>query len=144
AFQECDAMGISRSVTKWNTQIRAAGDVADVVGRAFDLTRQGRPGPVLVDFPKDVPLARPAPAADTDAASDSQRLAALRARRQAGKAPLKLPQTALRRAAALIAQARRPVFYGGGGLVNSGPQACQAFTELVRHTGAPCTLTLMG
>ncbi|WP_028353840.1 biosynthetic-type acetolactate synthase large subunit [Bordetella petrii] len=144
AFQECDAMGISRSVTKWNTQIRAAGDVADVVGRAFDLTRQGRPGPVLVDFPKDVQLARPAPAADTDAASDSQRLAALRARRQAGKAPLKLPQTALRRAAALIAQARRPVFYGGGGLVNSGPQACQAFTELVRHTGAPCTLTLMG
>nr|WP_242697638.1 biosynthetic-type acetolactate synthase large subunit [Bordetella petrii] len=143
AFQECDAMGISRSVTKWNTQIRAAEDVATVVGRAFDLTRQGRPGPVLVDFPKDVQLARPLHAEEPEAL-ENQRLAALRARRQAGKAPLKLPQTALRRAAALIAQARRPVFYGGGGLVNSGPQACQAFTELVRHTGAPCTLTLMG
>jgi len=143
AFQECDAMGISRSVTKWNTQVRAAEDVATVVGRAFDLTRQGRPGPVLVDFPKDVQLARPLQAEATQAL-ENQRLAALRARRQAGKAPLKLPQTAVRRAAALIAQARRPVFYGGGGLVNSGPQACQAFTELVRRTGAPCTLTLMG
>jgi len=144
AFQECDAMGISRSVTKWNTQIRAAADVAGVVGRALDLTRQGRPGPVLVDFPKDVQLARPQPAGDAGESAEGQRLAALRARRQAGKAPLKLPQTALRRAAALIAQARRPVFYGGGGLINSGPQACQAFTDLVRQTGAPCTLTLMG
>ena len=50
----------------------------------------------------------------------------------------------MRRAAALIAQAKRPIFYGGGGLVNAGPEACAAFTELVRHTGAPCTLTLMG
>ena len=143
AFQECDAMGISRSVTKWNTQIRSVESVADVAGRAFDLTRQGRPGPVLVDFPKDMQLARPV--ADAGGATlQNRQVAALRMRRQAGKSPLKLPQTALRRAAALIAQARRPVFYGGGGLVNSGPQACEAFTRLVRHTGAPCTLTLMG
>ncbi|OZI15965.1 acetolactate synthase, large subunit, biosynthetic type [Bordetella genomosp. 7] len=143
AFQECDAMGISRSVTKWNTQIRSVESVADVAGRAFDLTRQGRPGPVLVDFPKDMQLARPV--ADAGGATlQNRQVAALRMRRQAGKSPLKLPQTALRRAAALIAQARRPVFYGGGGLVNSGPKACEAFTRLVRHTGAPCTLTLMG
>ncbi|WP_094836959.1 biosynthetic-type acetolactate synthase large subunit [Bordetella genomosp. 4] len=144
AFQECDAMGISRSVTKWNTQIRAVDNVADVVGRAFDLTRQGRPGPVLVDFPKDVQLTPLPSSPETAELSEDSRVAALRARRQAGKAPLKLPQTAVRRAAALIAQARRPVFYGGGGLINSGPQSCQAFTDLVRHTGAPCTLTLMG
>src|SRR5690606_32445504 len=143
AFQECDAMGISRSVTKWNTQIRSVESVADVAGRAFDLTRQGRPGPVLVDFPKDMQLARPV--ADAGGATlQNRQVAALRMRRQAGKSAPKLPQTALRRAAALIAQARRPVFYGGGGLVNSGPQACEAFTRLVRHTGAPCTLTLMG
>ncbi|MCD0506063.1 thiamine pyrophosphate-binding protein, partial [Bordetella petrii] len=80
AFQECDAMGISRSVTKWNTQVRAVDDVADVAGRAFDLTRQGRPGPVLVDFPKDVQLACPAQQADPAVSSESQRLAALRAR----------------------------------------------------------------
>lgn len=139
AFQECDALGISRSVTKWNTQIRGVGDVADVVGRAFDLTVQGRPGPVLVDFPKDVQLTPLATGTEPPV-----RPATLRARRQNANAPLKLPQTAVRRAAALIAQARRPVFYGGGGLINSGPASCQAFTELVRHTGAPCTLTLMG
>ena len=52
AFQECDAIGISRSVTKWNTQVRAVDDVAAVVSRAFELTRQGRPGPVLLDFPR--------------------------------------------------------------------------------------------
>ncbi|KAG4081047.1 hypothetical protein HA402_010218 [Bradysia odoriphaga] len=142
AFQECDAIGISRSVTKWNTQIRNVGDVTTVVERAFALTRQGRPGPVLVDFPKDVQLASPE-SADTEALS-AQQVAAMRARRQSHKAAAKLPQTALRRAAALIAQAKRPVFYGGGGLINAGPEACAAFTDLVRHTGAPCTLTLMG
>lgn len=144
AFQECDAIGISRSVTKWNTQIRAVQDVAEVVGRAFDLTRQGRPGPVLVDFPKDIQLASPADAPQGEADPARRQLAALRARRQGGKAATRVPQGAVRRAAALLAQARRPVFYGGGGLVNSGPQACAAFTELVRQSGAPCTLTLMG
>ena len=80
---------------------------------------------------------------DVPAAPSQQKLAALRAPagRQAGP---KLPQSAVRRAAALIAQAKHPIFYGGGGLVNAGPEACAAFTELVRHTGAPCTLTLMG
>ncbi len=141
AFQECDAIGISRPVTKWNAQIRRCEDVADVVGRAFALTRQGRPGPVLVDLPKDVQLATPRPEALEPSVAQ---VAAARARRQAGKTALRLPAGALRRAAAMIAQARRPVFYGGGGLVNSGPQACQVFTELVRQTGAPCTLTLMG
>lgn len=144
AFQECDAIGISRSVTKWNTQIRTVEDVAEVVARAFDLTRQGRPGPVLVDFPKDVQLTPSRPVVDNVESSESERVSALRARRQVGKSSFKLPQTAVRRAAALIAQARRPIFYGGGGLINSGPEACQAFTELVRHAGAPCTLTLMG
>ncbi|MCJ9712766.1 thiamine pyrophosphate-dependent enzyme, partial [Bordetella hinzii] len=136
-----DAIGISRPVTKWNTQIRRCEDVADVVARAFTLTRQGRPGPVLVDLPKDVQLARPC--ADHIEPSAAQ-VAASRARRQAGKTALRLPAGALRRAAAMIAQAHRPIFYGGGGLINSGSQACQAFADLVRQTGAPCTLTLMG
>jgi len=148
AFQECDAVGISRPVTKWNAQIRSVDRVAEIVNRALALTREGRPGPVLVDFPKDVQLALPAD--PDDALPPAQRLgvAALRARRQSAKHSLKgsakLPQAAVRRAAALIAEARRPVFYGGGGLINAGPQACEAFTALVRHTGAPCTLTLMG
>ncbi|QQB36346.1 biosynthetic-type acetolactate synthase large subunit [Achromobacter deleyi] len=144
AFQECDAIGISRSVTKWNTQVRSVDDVAAVTARAFELTRQGRPGPVLLDFPKDVQLAVPRDADGDDDTPSQQKLAALRARRQSGKLAPKLPQSAVRRAAALIAQARRPIFYGGGGLVNAGPEACAAFTELVRASGAPCTLTLMG
>ena len=77
---------------------------------------------------------------DVPAAPSQQKLRCARADRPASW-PL-LP--AVRRAAALIAQAKRPIFYGGGGLVNAGPEACAAFTELVRHTGAPCTLTLMG
>ena len=144
AFQECDAIGISRSVTKWNTQVRSVDDVAAVTARAFELTRQGRPGPVLLDFPKDVQLAVPRDADGDDETPSQQKLAALRARRQSGKLAPKLPQSAVRRAAALIAQAKRPIFYGGGGLVNAGPEACAAFTELVRASGAPCTLTLMG
>ena len=138
AFQECDALGISRSVTKWNVQIRDARDVADIAARAYALTQQGRPGPVLVDFPKDVQLA-------VDASEDqAPRKVALSAQRQAGKREQRIPQSAVQRAAELIAQARRPVFYGGGGLINAGPEACAAFAELVRATGAPCTLTLMG
>ncbi|WP_086076792.1 biosynthetic-type acetolactate synthase large subunit [Bordetella genomosp. 13] len=145
AFQECDALGISRSVTKWNTQVRSAGEVGAVIARAFGLTREGRPGPVLVDLPKDVQLAMPEPGcADSAAARQRREEAELRARRQGGKSANRLPQGALRRALTLIEQARRPVFYGGGGLVNAGPAACEAFTALVRASGAPCTLTLMG
>ena len=131
AFQECDALGISRPVTKWNTQLRAAGDVRATVLKAFEVATQGRPGPVLVDFPKDVQLA-PVPAVDGSEPAPGA----------ARQTPL--PRGNLRKAAALIRAAQQPVFYGGGGLVNSGAAACDAFTRLVRETGAPCTLTLMG
>ncbi|MBX9964517.1 MAG: biosynthetic-type acetolactate synthase large subunit [Burkholderiales bacterium] len=132
AFQECDALGISRPVTKWNTQLRAAGDVRAVVLKAFEVATQGRPGPVLVDFPKDLQLA-PVPSA-----------AVRQPVNPAVSRPGALPRGNLRKAAALIREAKRPVFYGGGGLINSGEAACEAFTRVVRQTGAPCTLTLMG
>ena len=130
AFQECDALGISRPVTKWNRQIRSAGETAAVLQAAFMQATQGRPGPVLVDFPKDLQLAAvadhapPAPVA-------------------AAAAPLP-DGAAIEQAASLIAAARQPVFYGGGGLVNSGPAACAAFGQLVKLAAAPCTLTLLG
>ena len=130
AFQECDALAITRSVTKWNAQVRAADKLEETLRHAFALAGGGRPGPVLVDVPKDVQQTRlaprgvpPAPAPTASASPNPRRLQA---------------------AAQLIRHAERPVFYGGGGLVNSGPQACDAFTELVRLAGAPCTLTLMG
>ncbi len=132
AFQECDALGISRPVTKWNAQIRSADQVRRLVRKAFREATQGRPGPVLLDFPKDVQLASFVPVLDGDAD-------------EVAKSRQKpLPRAALREAAALIRAAKRPVFYGGGGLINSGLAATDAFTQLVRRTGAPCTLTLMG
>ncbi|RYF68875.1 MAG: acetolactate synthase 3 large subunit, partial [Comamonadaceae bacterium] len=130
AFQESDALGMSRPVTKWNFQPRRAAQVADAVRRALSIAAGGRPGPVLLDVPKDVQLA---PVGTPVAAR------ALR-----GIAPPALPRGSLQRAADLISTARRPVFYGGGGLVNAGPAACAAFTQLVRQVGGPCTLTLMG
>ncbi|OEZ72146.1 acetolactate synthase isozyme 3 large subunit [Janthinobacterium sp. HH103] len=130
AFQECDALGISRPVTKWNRQIRAAEETAAVVREAYAQATQGRPGPVLVDFPKDLQLA---PVRETTVLAPAT--------------PAPMPPSAasdLERAASLIAAARQPVFYGGGGLVNSGPAACAAFGQLVKLAAAPCTLTLLG
>ena len=131
AFQECDAIGISRAVTKWNTQVRSADEVETVVRNAFHIATSGRPGPVLIDFPKDLQAA-PARRARTPKPA----LAVTK--------PPMPPHASIEQAAALIAQAKRPVFYGGGGLINSGEEACGAFSELVHLTGAPCTLTLMG
>ncbi len=129
AFQECDGIGISRPVTKWNCRLDDAAAVYETVCRAATLATDGRPGPVLLEFPKDVQLAPASPA--------------MRGSRPAS-APSPLPGDRLREAATLIRTASRPVFYGGGGLINSGSAACKAFTQLVRRTGAPCTLTLMG
>ena len=133
AFQECDALGISRTVTKWNTQVRATRDIVATIRRAVAEALEGRPGPVLVDVPKDI-QARAVDGADFG--------------RQMKPAP-QLPAAdqdlhGLDVAAALIGHARRPVFYGGGGLINAGLEACAAFTRLVRWKNAPCTLTLMG
>lgn len=130
AFQECDALGISRPVTKWNAQLRPGDDVAARVRQAVDIARGGRPGPVLLDVPKDVQLA---PARST------MRLP-IRTLREAPAVDVR----AVEQAADWIAGARRPVFYGGGGLVNAGEAACAAFAAAVGLSGAPCTLTLMG
>lgn len=132
AFQESDALGMSRSVTKWNCQVRDANEIADTVRRAVTLAKSGRPGPVLIDVPKDVQLALETSTQSTGATNSQPTAKTL------------LPRDALLHAAQLLASAQRPVFYGGGGLINSGASACAAFTRLVRQLNAPCTLTLMG
>jgi acetolactate synthase-1/2/3 large subunit len=133
AFQESDALGMSRPVTKWNRQVRAADDMPALVRRALEIASTGRPGPVLLDVPKDIQLQR------LSHASEPAPLRALRTSRTALP-----PKAMMQRAADLLSTARRPVIYGGGGLVNSGPAACEAFTKLVNLMHAPCTLTLMG
>ncbi|MEO8543483.1 MAG: biosynthetic-type acetolactate synthase large subunit [Burkholderiaceae bacterium] len=133
AFQESDALGMSRPVTKWNHQPRHADQIPAVIRRALDIAASGRPGPVLIDMPKDVQLMPlTAPPADVSRPLDTQLDRAL---------PLR---GALERAADLMSTARRPIVYGGGGLVNSGALACAAFARLVHRLDAPCTLTLMG
>jgi acetolactate synthase-1/2/3 large subunit len=133
AFQECDALGISRPVTKWNARVEQPGDTVSIVRKALATATGGRPGPVLVELPKDVqqslvdaPAPRPQPESPRKVTS------------------LACSPFALKEAAELIRSARRPIFYGGGGLINSGADACAAFTRIVKDRGAPCTLTLMG
>ncbi|MBO9642013.1 MAG: biosynthetic-type acetolactate synthase large subunit [Pseudacidovorax sp.] len=132
AFQESDALGMSRPVTKWNQQARRADDIPALVRRALEIAATGRPGPVLLDVPKDVQLAALQGAGGASYAPRRSRVVGLP------------PRGALQRAADLLSTARRPVLYGGGGLVNAGPAACAAFTRLVQRLDAPCTLTLMG
>ena len=133
AFQESDALGMSRPVTKWNQQARHAAEIPALVRRALDIAASGRPGTVLLDVPKDIQLAPVV--APSSAFPD-----AVRPRRE----PALPPRGSLQRAADLMSTARRPIVYGGGGLINSGPEACAAFAQLVRRLDAPCTLTLMG
>jgi acetolactate synthase I/II/III large subunit len=131
AFQESDALGMSRPVTKWNHQPHDAAQVAEAVQEAVRIALSGRPGPVLLDLPKDVQLQQvQAPAAPV--------------LRPVAQAPALPAEADLRKAAELLAGARRPVLYGGGGLINAGPAACEAFTALARAWHLPTTLTLMG
>ena len=131
AFQESDALGLSRPVTKWNRQVRSADDIAPTIRRALEVATEGRPGPVLIDVPKDVQLA-PLTGRSLPVSRPSRTLAR------------PVPRSSLQRAADLLSTARRPVLYGGGGLINAGPQACELFGRLALAVNAPCTLTLMG
>jgi acetolactate synthase-1/2/3 large subunit len=132
AFQEADTTGITRPCTKHNYLVKDVNDLARVLHEAFYVAKSGRPGPVVVDLPKDVLFALGAYAAPQQVQHKSYR-------------PQLLPEAArVAEAAALIAAAKRPLFYGGGGLINSGPDACARFAELVRTVDGPCTLTLMG
>ncbi len=141
AFQECDALGISRTITKWNTQLRDAATIEATVRHAHATAIGGRPGPVLIDFPKDIQLTPVTASQPYQPKADEQAAAATL---QAARAAAKSDASAMAAAVNAICDARRPVFYGGGGLVNSGRDACALFRQLVEASGAPCTLTLMG
>jgi acetolactate synthase-1/2/3 large subunit len=131
AFQEADTTGITRPCTKHNYLVKDVEKLAETLHEAFHVARSGRPGPVLVDLPKDVQFAT-GTYRTPDEFDFSYR-------------PAYEPDMAqIERAVAMIAKAERPLFYTGGGVINSGPQASVALTELVRLTGIPCTSTLMG
>jgi acetolactate synthase I/II/III large subunit len=132
AFQEADTTGITRPCTKHNYLVKDVNDLARMMHEAFYVARTGRPGPVVVDLPKDILFAPGIYTPPTSVKHKTYR-------------PQTTPDAAKVAAAVeLMAKAKRPVFYGGGGLINSGERACALFQELVRLTGYPATLTLMG
>src|SRR5919198_14608 len=133
AFQECDTVGITRPCTKHNWLVRDVKDLAKVLHEAFYVATSGRPGPVLVDVPKDVQFATGT--YHPPRKSDVHRSYAPRVKGDA---------TQIRKAVSLLANAKRPVIYSGGGVINSGPEATRLLRELVEVTGFPITSTLMG
>jgi acetolactate synthase-1/2/3 large subunit len=132
AFQEADTTGITRPCTKHNYLVRDVRDLARIMHEAFYIAKSGRPGPVVIDLPKDVLFA-------LGPYTEPGQIGHKSYRPQTRPDPARIEE-----ALTLIANAERPLVYGGGGLINSGPEACARFTEFVRLIDSPCTLTLMG
>ena len=132
AFQECDTVGITRPCTKYNYLVKSIADLPHVLHEAFHIASSGRPGPVVVDIPKDIQFAKGAYFKPTEFHHRGYR------------PKLKGDADKIMRAVEMMAAAKRPLFYTGGGVINSGRRACDLLRELVKLTGFPITSTLMG
>ncbi len=132
AFQEADTVGITRHCTKHNYLVKDPAELAATIDEAFQIATQGRPGPVLIDIPKDVQVAV---ASFSDAPPQ---------RRNRYTPQLEGSSRDIARAIELLANAKAPIFYTGGGVINSGPRATELLRQLQALSGAPVTSTLMG
>ncbi len=132
AFQECDTVGITRPCTKYNYLVKTVADLPHVLHEAFHIAASGRPGPVVVDVPKDIQFAKGAYFKPTEFHHRGYR------------PKIKGDADKIKRAVEMMAAAKRPVFYSGGGVINSGRHATELLRELVKLTGFPITSTLMG
>ncbi|MEO6387686.1 MAG: biosynthetic-type acetolactate synthase large subunit [Croceibacterium sp.] len=132
AFQEADTIGLTRHCTKHNYLVKDPAELAVTIEEAFEIATTGRPGPVVIDIPKNVQVA-------TAAMSDRP---VQRHKRYDPRVSASTGEIA--KAIELIANARRPIFYTGGGVINSGPRATELLREFQRLVGAPVTSTLMG
>lgn len=132
AFQEADTVGITRPCTKHNWLVKDTADLGDTIHEAFHVATSGRPGPVLIDIPKDVQFAS----------------AKYNGKKQGAKSRyqpiLKGDLDSIKEAVELLEKAKKPIIYSGGGVVNSGTGASQLLRELVAKTNFPITSTLMG
>ncbi|WP_282060240.1 acetolactate synthase 3 large subunit [Roseobacter litoralis] len=131
AFQEADTVGITRPCTKHNWLVKETERLSGVIHEAFHVATSGRPGPVLVDIPKDVQFATGTYSPPKPSTSHYQ-------------PKLKGDMEAITELVAALEKAKKPIFYTGGGVINSGPAASQLLRELVKATGFPITSTLMG
>ena len=132
AFQEADTVGLTRHCTKHNYLVKDPAKLGPTVHEAFHIATSGRPGPVVIDIPKDVQVAtaryaKPGPI-----------------QHKTYRPQVKPDASAIEAAVDMLAAAERPVFYTGGGVINAGPAASQMLREIARITGAPVTSTLMG
>ncbi len=132
AFQEADTVGITRPCTKHNYLVKNIEDLARVIHEAFYVARSGRPGPVVVDLPKDMINASGAYVGPTNV------------RHKSYNPRVKADPTHIEEAVELLAGAKRPIIYAGGGVINAGAGASQLLTNFAHITGYPVTLTLMG
>lgn len=133
AFQEADTIGITRHCTKHNYLVKDPADLAATIAEAFRIATTGRPGPVVIDIPKDVQIAVP-----------SERRAFVRPGSHRYAPQMVAPAEQIIEAIEMIAQAERPILYTGGGVINSGPEASELLRRFQDLTGAPVTSTLMG
>ncbi len=132
AFQECDTVGITRPCTKYNYLVKSIEDLPRALHEAFHIASSGRPGPVVVDIPKDIQFAKGAYSKPKEFQHRGYR------------PKVKGDLDKIKQAIDMMGVAKRPLFYTGGGVVNSGPAASQLLRELVKLTGFPITSTLMG
>jgi len=132
AFQECDTTGITRPCTKHNWLVKDIKDLSKIIHEAFLVATTGRPGPVLIDIPKDIQFAK------------TKYLKPKKEKKLNGKLHNRFSQNEIDELIQLISKAKKPVIYSGGGVINSGPKASESLREFVRLIGFPITSTLQG
>ena len=132
AFQECDTTGITRPCTKHNWLVKDVNQLAETIHKAFRIATTGRPGPVLIDIPKDIQFKKGIYKSNEKIEIDSY------------QPNYKGDANKIEKAIELIAQAKKPIFYTGGGVINAGEKASETLRELVSATGFPITSTLQG
>ena len=132
AFQECDTTGITRPCTKHNWLVKDVNQIAETIHKAFRIATTGRPGPVLIDIPKDIQFKKGIYQSEEKIEIDSYR------------PNYKGDPDQIEKAVEMISQAKKPIFYTGGGVINAGEKASEILRELVSITGFPITSTLQG
>ena len=135
AFQECDTTGITRPCTKYNWLVKDVNDLAKILHLAFEVATSGRPGPVLIDIPKDVQFKKGSYTANKTKVSKSL---------NGSKTKENISDKKIDQLIEMMKKSSRPIFYTGGGIINSGPKASKLLRELVALTGFPITSTLQG
>ena len=134
AFQECDTTGITRPCTKHNWLVKDVNDLAEVIHKAFEIATTGRPGPVLIDIPKDIQFNK---GSYKNKKSNSPK-------NLNGSQSNKVNPKDIDKFIEMMKNSSKPIFYTGGGVINSGPKASELLKELVSLTGFPITSTLQG